>query len=420
MRKKLLPLLLAVSVSLNVHAHGEQLWGISLFKNASWTPFQFSFWPLHLVSPKADVYGISLSPGLVGLGNRVCGLSFGLISAPNTNNALAASICSVGMKNNGLALGAVNSWEENNGVSVGLVNIVRIGRGGNTLQIGLFNSAENGLQLGLLNHDPTALIPWMPLVNFSRRDRSAEDSLKELRERPYPFDDHISRHGKRFLPRWDRKTQLEWLTELFPLTDAGATFALMEVAKDNGLLDAWDQHALSLPPAQRKKLRYALGFWITQEYWRHKLEVTPDGVCTLRLTDTRSGAECVFRATPDALPLRPLTVERSNSDLIVDCQIERKLLRNNVLRHESRRDILFAVRRDAETDLWFETGSPKAVRAKKAAVTTFEEVRNVPVCTGIVDGKKVYERFRLPEKLRKIKLWELKSEDILRSPAGDK
>ena len=420
MKKKFLPLLLAVSVSLNVHAHGEQLWGISLFKNASWTPFQFSFWPLHLVSPKADVYGISLSPGLVGPGNRVCGLSFGLISAPNTNNALAASICSIGMKNNGLALGAVNSWEENNGVSIGLVNTVRIGRGGNTLQIGLFNSAENGLQLGLLNHDPTALIAWMPLVNFSRRGRSAEDSLKELRERPYPFDDHISRHGKRFFPHWNRKTQLRWLTELFPLTDAGATFALMEVAKNNGLLDAWDQHALSLPPAQRKKLRYALGFWITQEYWRHKLEVTPEGVCTLRLTDTRNGAECVFRAKCDKLPPESLTVEPFNSDLSVGRRTERHLLKNNVLNHESRFDILFEVRRDAETDLWFETGSSKAVRAKKAAVTTFEEVRSAPVCTGIVNGKKVYETFRLPEKIRKIKLGELKPQDILRSPAEGK
>ena len=56
-------------------------------------------------------------------------------------------------------------------------------------------------------------------------------------------------------------------------------------------------------------------------------------------------------------------------------------------------------------------------RAQKAAVTTFEEVRNAPVCTGIVDGKKVFERFRLPGKLRKIKLGELKPEEILRSPA---
>ena len=419
MNKKFLLLLLTVFISLNIHAHGNP-WGISFIKSASWTPFQFSFWPLHLFSPRTDVCGLALSPGLIGGGNRIYGLSCGIVFAQNTNYGLAVNVCSIGAKNNGLALGVSNLWEDNNGVSIGLVNNIYGGRGNNTLQIGVFNSAENGLQLGLLNHNPSALISWMPLVNFSRKRRSAEDSLKELRKRPYPFDDHIARHGKRFLPHWDRKTQLRWLTELFPLTDAGATFALMEVAKNNGLLDAWDQHALSLPPAQRKKLRYALGFWITQEYWRHKLEVTPEGVCTLRLTDTRNGAECVFRAKRGNFPPQTITVSPMNSDLSVGRRVGRNYLKDNVLHQEVRFDVLFAVRRDAETNLWFETGSPRAVRAKNAAVTAFEEIRSVPVCTGIVNGKKGYETFRLPEKLRKIKLEELKPEDILRSPAAGK
>ena len=419
MKRKLLLLLLTVFVSLNIHAHGNP-WGISFIKSASWTPFHFSFWPFHLFSPRTDVYGIALSPGLIGGGNRIYGLSCGIVFGQNTNYGLAVNVCSVGVKNNGLAVSLFNSWEDNNGVSIGLVNNILDGRGDNTLQIGLFNSAENGLQLGLLNHNPTALISWMPLVNFSRERRSAEDSLKELRKRPYPFDDHIARHGKRFFPHWDRKTQLKWLTELFPLTDAGATFALMEVAKNNGLLDAWDQYALSLPSAQRKKLRNSLGDLITQKYWRHKFEVSPDGVCTLRLTDTRNGAECVFRAKRGNLPPQTLIVSPMNSDLSVGRRVERNYLKDNVLHHEVRFDVLFAVRRDAETNLWFETGSSKAVRAKKAAVTTFEEVRNAPVCTGIVGGKKVYETFRLPEKLRKIKLGELKPQDILRSPAEGK
>ena len=420
MKKKLLLLLLTVFVSLNLHAHGEQLYGIAFIKNASWTPFQISLWPWHLFSPRTDVYGIALSPGLIGGGNRICGLSCGIVFGQNTNYGLAANVWSIGLENNGLALGAFNYWEENNGVSVGLANVIRDGRGNNTLQIGLFNSAENGLQLGLLNHDPSALISWMPLVNFSRERRSAEGSLKELRKRPYPFDDRIARHGKRFFPHWDRKTQLKWLTELFPLTDAGSSLALIEVAKNNGLLDAWDEYALSLPREHCKKLRSFLGSPITQTYWRHKFEVTPEGVCTLRLTDTRNGAECVFRAKRGNFPPQLLTVEPFNSDLDVGCRVERRFIKDNVHHHEVRFDVLFAVRRDAETNLWFETGSSKAVRAKKAAVTTFEEVRNAPVCTGIVGGKKVYETFRLPEKLRKIKLWELKSEDILRSPAAGK
>ena len=419
MKKKFLLLLLAVSVSLNVHAHGNP-WGITFIKSASWTPFQFSLWPLHLFSPRTDVYGLALSPGLIGGGNRIYGLSCGIIFVQNSNYGLAVNICSLGAKNNGLAVSVFNSWEDNNGISIGLVNNILDGRGDNTLQIGLFNSAENGLQLGLLNHNPTALIPWMPLVNFSRERRSAEDSLKELRKRPYPFDDHIARHGKRFLPHWDRKTQLKWLTELFPLTDAGSTEALLEVAQKNDLLDAWDEHALSLPPEQRKKLRNSLGDLITQKYWRHKFEVSPDGICTLRLTDTRNGAECIFRAKRGNFPPQTLIVSPMNSDLSVGRRVERNYLKDNVLHQEVRFDVLFAVRRDAETNLWFETGSFQAIRTQKAAVTTFEEVRKVPVCTGIVNGKKVYETFRLPEKLRKIKLGELDPKDILRSPAEGK
>ena len=419
MKKKLLLLLLTVFVSLNAHAHGEQLLGIVFFKNASWTPFQFSFWPWHLFSPRTDVYGIALSPGLIGWGNRVCGLSCGIVFVQNTNYGLAVNVYSAGATNNGLSLGAVNLWEENNGVSVGLVNNIYQGRGDNTLQIGLFNSAENGLQLGLLNHDPSALIPWMPLVNFSRGRRSAEDSLEELRKDPRPIDHRkIARHGKRFFPHWDRKAQLKWLTELLPLTDWESTYDLMEIAKRHGLLDAWDEYALSLPPAQRKKLRSSLGSEITQTYWQHKLEITPDGVCSLRLTDTRNGAECVFRAKRGIFPPQLLTVSPMNSDLNVGRRVEKRFLKDNVHHHEVGFDVLFAVRRDAETNLWFETGSSKAVRAQKAAVTTYEEVRNAPVCTGIVGGKKVFEFLRLPEKLRKIKLGELKPGEILRSPAA--
>ena len=94
--------------------------------------------------------------------------------------------------------------------------------------------------------------------------KKMEDSLDELRKRPYPFDDWIARHGKRFFPDWDRESQLRWLTELFPLTDAGATYDLMEVARENNLLLAWDLHSMRLQPEKRKKLRHALGYYITQ------------------------------------------------------------------------------------------------------------------------------------------------------------
>ena len=39
---------------------------------------------------------------------------------------------------------------------------------GGMVQIGLCNS-EGDLQIGVLNYNPKAPIPWMPLLNFSRR-----------------------------------------------------------------------------------------------------------------------------------------------------------------------------------------------------------------------------------------------------------
>ena len=50
---------------------------------------------------------------------------------------------------------------------MGIVNCIYGNSGSNILQIGAFNSANDGLQIGLLNYNPNALIPWMPLFNFS-------------------------------------------------------------------------------------------------------------------------------------------------------------------------------------------------------------------------------------------------------------
>ena len=32
---------------------------------------------------------------------------------------------------------------------------------------GIYNQAEIGLQIGLLNHNPNAAIPWLPFFNYS-------------------------------------------------------------------------------------------------------------------------------------------------------------------------------------------------------------------------------------------------------------
>ena len=254
-------------------------------------------------------------------------------------------------------------------------------------------------------------------LGFSKK---MEDSLNELRKQPDPFDYWISRHGKNCFPKWDRESQLRWLTELFPLTDAGATYALMEVARENDLLLAWDLHAMRLPPEKRKRLRHALGYYITQKYWKPTLEISPDGICILRLKDVRDGAECVFRARCGQIP-EPgkLKVSPFNSDLEVGYWTERTIRKGNEIIHESDFKVLFAVRRDAETNLWFETGSWAEVRKKTPAVTVYEEIRNVPVCSGIIGGKKVFRTFRLREEVRKFKLGSLRSGDILKSPADE-
>ena len=180
MLKKILLLAVLMSFSLNLYAHGNEWIGNAIIKDAKWSPVQISFWPVHLCGNRTTICGINLSPGLVGFSWKVYGISCGQIVLLGENNGLAANIWSFGVINNGLAVGVFNAWGKNNGVSVGLANFVYDKKSGrNTLQIGVFNQVNSGLQIGLLNYNPNALIPWMPLINFAI-PRSVESSLKEL------------------------------------------------------------------------------------------------------------------------------------------------------------------------------------------------------------------------------------------------
>lgn len=173
MWKKFVLLTALTLLSFNLFAHGNEWIGATvLFKDAKWTPVQIAFWPVHLCSPRTDVYGLAISPGFIGFANKVCGISSGIIFLQNENCGVTASIYSVGVKNNVLSLGLVNSWESNNGISLGAVNCIYNNSGRNMLQIGVFNYAKNGLQIGLLNYNPNAFIPWMPLLNFSFADNA--------------------------------------------------------------------------------------------------------------------------------------------------------------------------------------------------------------------------------------------------------
>ena len=404
--KKLLLLVALSFFTLNVHAHGGQWLGFAvLAKDVKWSPVQISLWPVHLCNPRTEIYGILLSPGIFGFADKVYGVSCGAIVMMAENNGLAANIYSFGIKNNSLAVGLFNAWERNNGVSIGLANFIHNQKdGGNTIQIGVFNQANSGLQIGLLNYNPNALIPWMPLINWVI-PRSVNSSLKELYQKPYPFDYHIEKHANKYFPNWNRQQRLNWLNELFPLTDAGATYALMEAAEKHGMLDIWDRYALTLPEKQRKRLRYSLGSWIAQQEWYHSLETTPDGSCALSVSKI-GGASYTFTAKFKELPPREkIKVSWQNSDLEVWYRKETEKAAPFVK--------LFTIRHDAETDIWFETGSWKEVREKVPAVTTCKINRDGTTLHQIKGDKWIYKEFRLKEQYRKIKLGSLKPEYII-------
>ena len=417
MLKKFFLLTLLTLLSLNVFAHGNEWIGSAIIKDAKWSPVQISLWPLHLCGGETTIYGLNFSPGLFGFSRKVYGVSCGSIIMMAENNGLSANIWSFGDKNNGLAVGGFNAWAKNNGVSIGVANLVHDqgsdGISRNTLQIGVFNQANSGLQIGLLNYNPNALIPWMPLVNLVI-PRSVESSLKVLRKRPTPFDDHIAKHANKYFPHWDTKERLHWLTEIFPQTDAGATYALMEAAEKYDLLREWDDYALTLPIKKRRNLRNALGSSITQRYWHYQLETAPDGTITLTLFNTINSARCSFSANFKDLPKNiPITVERVNSDFEVGYRIEKTIKNGNTIRHISDFTTLFTVRRDAETDLWFETGSWKEIDKKTPAVTIYKELWKNSVCTEIKNSKRIYKEFRLKDRFRKIKLGSIEPEYII-------
>ena len=203
--KKLLLLIVVSIFSLNVYAHG----GAFAIRGVRWTPVNIVAFPIALFDPgETEVYGILFSPGMgmsknnvygVNLGiatllTRKCygvsiniisvlennGLSLGLLSLYK-NNGMAWGVCNLIVDNNGISLGGINLLENNAGVSIGIVNMMIAGgrksngvsigvaniSQNNILQLGIYNQAESGLQIGLLNYNPNAAIPWLLFFNYS-------------------------------------------------------------------------------------------------------------------------------------------------------------------------------------------------------------------------------------------------------------
>lgn len=153
--------------------------GWSLSKT-EWTPFNLSIFPVNLVSFNTKNYGIRLIFSLYYGNETVCGITSGISQLSGKHYGISATaLYSASGINYGIAISPINLAIENRGIQAGMINyILSFGETVNFLQIGLFNYAENGFQIGLLNHNPNALIPWMPLFNYAPLDiyKAAENN----------------------------------------------------------------------------------------------------------------------------------------------------------------------------------------------------------------------------------------------------
>ena len=207
MKKHLFILSLIFFITLQLSAGGRGWPNILMAQpllDVQWSPVQISVWPVSLVPAvdrtyTADIYGLNLNlTTLFHCQNNVYGLSCGVFQAFEKKYGVTVALINGGGGIYGFAAGIANIFFTNNGVCVGIINdainrdITITGDGkehrrktANIFQIGLFNNAHEGCQLGLfnvikkadisgfafqfglLNHNPDAVIPWMPLFNFS-------------------------------------------------------------------------------------------------------------------------------------------------------------------------------------------------------------------------------------------------------------
>ena len=172
--------------------------------DVKWSPIQISVWPISLVPAAdhtytADIYGLNLNlTTLFHCQNNVYGLSCGVFQTFEKKYGMTVALINGGGEIYGFAVGIANIFFTNNGVCVGIINdainrntsITGDGKEhrrktANILQVGLFNNAHEGCQLGLfnvikkadisgfavqfglLNHNPNAAIPWLPFFNYS-------------------------------------------------------------------------------------------------------------------------------------------------------------------------------------------------------------------------------------------------------------
>ena len=177
MLKKFLLLILLTLFSLNIYAHNPAIifMGQPIFKKCKTVPLQLTMWPLVLFDTDVvNIYGLHLATSPLSYQQKLYGISTGVIMGSGELYGLSVSGVSFGGSNYGCSIALYNYWENFSAVSAGLVNInhSHSGKCRSLLQIGIFNQANSGLQIGLLNYNPNAFIPWMPLFNFSFSDKA--------------------------------------------------------------------------------------------------------------------------------------------------------------------------------------------------------------------------------------------------------
>lgn len=166
MKKLFLVLSLVFCLVPFVHGHSPIFY--PLFR-AKWTPLQIMIWPTGLFDMQASVYGIDLT--LLGYQDETYGLSCGVVSVHGGHYGIGIALGNGVECNTGLMCGVINIIQRNRGVVLGVWNRFSdepgedISEVENFLQIGLFNSATNGLQIGLLNYNHDAPIPLLPFFN---------------------------------------------------------------------------------------------------------------------------------------------------------------------------------------------------------------------------------------------------------------
>ena len=176
MKGKFVLLLLCCALSTDVFAHG--IGAVPVVKDARWTAIQIGVWPLLLFDDGAKVMGLNLNLILTCQQREVWGLTLAPFnsSEDDVGGVTIGLTSSVEGKHYGLCVALVSRVGANYGVQLGLANLIDSGHrddeehcGG--LQIGLYNDSDApGVQIGLLNHNPKAWLPWLPLVNCCFRE----------------------------------------------------------------------------------------------------------------------------------------------------------------------------------------------------------------------------------------------------------